>query len=810
MTDFIRGKTQHKVISEKLEDQEIVSTKRITPKRVKNEDKDKKVNKKQKTSNQLAPIINEEGDGLADSDDDNDNNDENKVSLEEEKDRNLFASAYNSLKGKKKAKLVSKIDKLTPSQLKEYMNEPTTQLNKKEEADARKLLPFLKKNIPKSACRLLKKDLHTGMVVLATFEQVTEMDITISLPFGLKGYVKFNEISDSFTEWMKETLKREDENEKSTNFRKMKIISDQVRKMFYKGQMLKCAIVGLTDHHTIEGLHCTLRPELVNVGSSIDTFAEDMTIHGCIESIQDKGYIVSFGSKEYNGFLEFANTCYYYPDQTSDDQNQLYIGQPIESLIQSIDKSTKTFKLTISHPLVSRSTVKNSEVITMESIKAGMLVETKVLRVLSNGLHLGFLDFFAGDIFILHSQNPIESYKENQGVKARILFVDQVHKRIGLSTLNHVLGFKPYPFGTTKPGQYVESGKLTIERIEPLEMIVSTESTVVQSNPMKAPLLLKGYIHIEELESGVNDLTKASNQFKKTEALEKRCRVKHLDHLDGMVTYTARTRELEKKFYSYNDLSCGMIVQGVIRYVRADSLEVELATSIHGVVARHHMADTNITDPLEFFKVGATVKVRIINVEPEKKRLQLTLKKSLIYSEYPIITDKNTTPIGTISHGIITKTTRFLVFVSFYNNSFGVVEAQNLSNSKIESVQKQFPIGRTVLAKTLFSESSKSQPGLPLTLVIDDDDFNSQSQPNSNKKSNNNNKNNNKKVENKKVENKKEVEEEKVEKEKIEEEKVEEEKEQKEFKKVEQVKEKKSNTNNKKIIETKSKKVNKK
>ncbi|KAM9977791.1 hypothetical protein ACTFIR_011665 [Dictyostelium discoideum] len=805
MTDFIRGKTQHKVISEKLEDQEIVSTKRITPKRVKNDDKDKKVNKKQKTSNQLAPIITEEGNGIADSDEDddnNDNNDENKVSAEEEKDRNLFASAYNSLKGKKKAKLVSKIDKLTPSQLKEYMNEPTTQLNKKEEADAKKLLPFLKKNIPKSACRLLKKDLHTGMVVLATFEQVTEMDITISLPFGLKGYVKFNEISDSFTEWMKETLKREDENEKSTNFRKMKIISDQVRKMFYKGQMLKCAIVGLTDHHTIEGLHCTLRPELVNVGSSIDTFSEDMTIHGCIESIQDKGYIVSFGSKDYNGFLEFSNTCYYYPDQSSDDQNQLYIGQPIESLIQSIDKSTKTFKLTISHPLVSRSTIKNSETITMESIKAGMLVETKVLRVLSNGLHLGFLDFFAGDIFILHSQNPIETYKENQGVKARILFVDQVHKRIGLSTLGHVLGFKPYPFGTTKPGQYVESGKLTIERIEPLEMVVTTESTVVQSNPMKAPLLLRGYIHIEELESGVNDLTKASNQFKKTEPLEKRCRVKHLDHLDGMVTYTARTRELEKKFYSYNDLSCGMVVQGVIRYVRADSLEVELATSIHGVVARHHMADTNITDPLEFFKVGATVKVRIINVEPDKKRLQLTLKKSLIYSEYPIITDKNTTPIGTISHGIITKTTRFLVFVSFYNNSFGVVEAQNLSNSKIESVQKQFPVGRTVLAKTLFSESSKSQPGLPLTLVIDDDDFNSQSQPNSNKKLNNsNNKKENKKVENKKVEEEKVVEEE---------EEKEEEKENKEEKKQEQQKEEKKQSTKNKKIETKSKKVIKK
>ncbi|EGC38037.1 hypothetical protein DICPUDRAFT_29294 [Dictyostelium purpureum] len=796
MTDFVRGKNQHKIISEKKDDDELVSTKRLNPKRSNFSDKNNSIKKKQKTSKTTSAIIKDE-DEIVSSDNENENT---TVSIEEEKDRNLFSSVYHTLKNKKKSKLTNKIEKLTPTQLKEYLNEPSNVLNKKEEADAKKLLPFLKKNIPKSACRLFKKDIHKGMVVLGSFESVSEIDITISLPFGLKGYIKFNEISDSFTEWMKKTLEREEENVKSTNFRKMKIISDQVRKMFYKGQIIKVAIAGFTDHHTIEGLHCSMRPEVVNSGSSMETFTENMTIHGAVQSIEDKGYIVSFGSKDYTGFIEFSNTNYYYPGQTDEKQNDLFVGQPIEALIDSIDKDTKTFKLTLSHSLVSRATVKDSSVITMDSIKAGMLVETKVIAVIGGGLHLGFLDFFAGDVELLHLNNPLDNYKDNQNVKARIIFVDQVNKRIGLSTLPHIMGYKPYPFGTFKKGQIFDFNSLTVERIEPLEMILACPSTVVSSKPQT----IKGYVHIEELESGVVNLNKASNQFKKGEAFNKKCRIKHLDYLDGMVTFTARTRELEKKFFSYNDIECGMITTGIIKYIREESVEIELAPSIHGVVPKTHLADVAITNTSTFFKLGSTVKVRVISVDPDKKRLQLTLKKSLIQSEYPIITDKNTTPAGLISHGIITKTTRYLVFVSFYNNSFGVVESQNLSLTPIQSVQKQFPIGRTVLVKSLSSDNSK--PGLSLTMIIDDKDFESQ------QKILINNNLNNKQVDQQEEEEQEEQEEEQqeeqveeeqqeeVEQEEQEEEKVAEEK----VKKVEPKNKKdKQNTNNKKVEKSK-------
>ncbi|KAF2077214.1 hypothetical protein CYY_001468 [Polysphondylium violaceum] len=685
MTDFVRGKTQHKKISAEKDDEEIISSKRIVPKRPNQSDKDKKVSKKLKS--------------------------ETTETTESDKDKNLFTSAYSQLKNIKKHKNASNLENLTPTQAKEYIADPNNSLTRKEEEDAKRMLPFLRKNIPTSATRIMKKDLHPGMVVLASFESISEIDITISLPFGLKGFVKFNEISDSFTEWMTKVLENDQGND--SNFKKMKTISDQLRKMFSKGQLIKCGIVGLTDHHT-EGLHCTFRPEVVNSGCSIDTFAEGMTIYGTVQSIQDKGYIVSFGSNDYNGFLEFKNTCYYHPGSTNEDPVALYVGQPVECAILEVDKSTKTLKLSASHQLVSRATIKNSEVVTMDSIKAGMLVETKVLAVLNNGLHLAFLDFFAGDVFILHVQNNLESYKPDQNLKARILFVNQVQKRIGLSCLNHILGYKPYPFGTLKTGQIIEENQLTIEKVDPLEMIVSKPSTAVGQS---ANALVKGYIHLNESETNVDNLT---NAFKRASKLNKKCRVKHLDYLDGMATYTCKSKEIEKTFYSYQDIQCGMILNGKIKQVRDDSLEVEIAPSIYAVVPRNSMAEMIVREPAKMFKVGQVVKVRVITVDAEKKRLVVTLKKSLIHSEYPIISNQEyTVPPGTLSHGVITKTTPNLVFVSFYNNCFGVVQRQELSKSIVESTQRQFPIGRTVLTRVL----QKGKNGLNLSLIIEESDF---------------------------------------------------------------------------------------
>ncbi|KYR00193.1 hypothetical protein DLAC_03350 [Tieghemostelium lacteum] len=699
MTDFVRGKVS---LSKKLEDEEnknqesLVSTKRIQPKR------------------KSEQISNGKGKGKSGSSD-------KKHKKDGEEDEDLFSSAYNSLKNIKKKKEVSRIQHLNPQQLKDFMEDPSTEFTEKEEIDAKKMLPFLKKNIPSEARRLFKKDLYSGITVLASFESVSEMDITVGLPFGLKGYIKFNEVSDQFTQWIKEVVEQEERKSQGrgkeiSSFRRLKVISDQLRKMFYKGQLLKCSVVGLTPNKNAEGLHCTLRPEIINNDQQFDNFCDGMTIQGVIESKEDKGYLISFGKeKDFKGFLEYSETAYYYPGQTSEDPNTLYIGQPLELYIREINKETKTLQLSVSHSLVSRALCKSSEFVTMDSIKAGMLVETKILKVLPNGVHLGFLDFFSGDIHTMHLEKSLETYRENQNLKARIIFVDQTHKKIGLSCLGHILGFKPYPFGLTKPGDVFQSSHVSLDRVEPLEMFFQLPLKSEQKIEMAK---LRGYMHLTEAEIKADTLT-SIYKVKESTSFDKPVRVKSLNLLEGCALLTSQSRSLSQKYFSYYDLSAGQIVQGQVTIVRDDSLEVQLAIGIVGVVPKNNMAELMISDPKKMFKEGQQVKCRVLSVDPENRRLSLTLKKSIIASNYPLLLTMDQVETGILSHGVITKVTDHQVFVSFYNQVFGIIKAKELSKTKLDSVKRNFKIGQVVLCKVL----AKNHPALELSLIISDEDI---------------------------------------------------------------------------------------
>eukprot|EP01133_Synstelium_polycarpum_P013701 gene13701-16144_t len=623
---------------------------------------------------------------------------------------NLFADDYLLLKQKKSKLYSTKTegdDKLEAKRV-ESMKKKDVALTEKQEKDAAALLPFLPKWIPKEASRLMVKNYSTGMVVLAAFELVTGSDITLSLPFGLKGYVKFNEISDEFTEWSTKIM-TDDVNYKSY-FEKSQTISARIKSMFLTGQFIKTSVIGITEHSR-GGLMCSLRPEMVNSGNTIDTYTEGMNIFGCVESVQDRGYVISFGKDyDFKGFLETKNTKHYWPvtSPLNEQETQLFKGMPVECAIIEIDKETRRFILSAAHPLVARNSVVNTSVVTMESIKAGMLVDTKVVKIINGGLHVSFLEFFTGDLHILHCEKDPTTYAEDSSLKARILYVDQVEKKIGLSNLIHTLGLKPFPFAPVNVGHIFKAEDCPISYVTKNELIVKLP---VQNK-------VKAYLHLKESESKSENLKQS---HKIGENLLKDCRVKHLDYIEGAVTLTLKTAELKKQYFSYYDLCPGMIVDGTIKNIRDSSLEVELSQHIYGAVPEHSMGETIIRDTRKKFTIGQTVRARVLSVIPENRRCVLTLKPSLINSNLmPLISYDSIIPGVTLAHGFITKIVdNAFVFVSFYGNAFGSITKSQLSRVPVALIDDQFKVGQVVLTKVL----GQNKNGLDLTLILEQEDF---------------------------------------------------------------------------------------
>ncbi len=125
-------------------------------------------------------------------------------------------------------------------------------------------------------------------------------------------------------------------------------------------------------------------------------------------------------------------------------------------------------------------------------------------------------------------------------------------------------------------------------------------------------LLVKNYEVIAK-ELGVGEITLRDI----VKELEKPAR----DPRDEMPKPILRTDVLEMK-----DLTSGMILKGTVRNVIDFGAFVDIGVHQDGLVHISQMTDRYIKHPLEAVSVGDIVEVKVMSVDLEKKRIQLTMK----------------------------------------------------------------------------------------------------------------------------------------------------------------------------------------
>jgi uncharacterized protein len=101
------------------------------------------------------------------------------------------------------------------------------------------------------------------------------------------------------------------------------------------------------------------------------------------------------------------------------------------------------------------------------------------------------------------------------------------------------------------------------------------------------------------------------------EALEKPGR----DPRDDLPQPTLRSDVLELK-----DLKPGMVLQGVVRNVADFGAFVDIGVHQDGLVHVSELSDHYIRNPMSVVKVGQPVSVRVLQVDPVRKRISLTMK----------------------------------------------------------------------------------------------------------------------------------------------------------------------------------------
>ncbi len=86
--------------------------------------------------------------------------------------------------------------------------------------------------------------------------------------------------------------------------------------------------------------------------------------------------------------------------------------------------------------------------------------------------------------------------------------------------------------------------------------------------------------------------------------------------------------EFDKSVHSVNDLQTGMVLPGIVTNITAFGAFVDIGVHQDGLVHISQMADKYISDPNQVVKINQKVRVRVLEVDIERKRIQLSMKNT--------------------------------------------------------------------------------------------------------------------------------------------------------------------------------------
>ena len=85
--------------------------------------------------------------------------------------------------------------------------------------------------------------------------------------------------------------------------------------------------------------------------------------------------------------------------------------------------------------------------------------------------------------------------------------------------------------------------------------------------------------------------------------------------------------EFDKNITTMNDIHVGMTLKGIITNITAFGAFVDLGVHQDGLIHISQMTDRFISDPNEIVKLNQKVEVKVLEVDINRKRIQLTMKK---------------------------------------------------------------------------------------------------------------------------------------------------------------------------------------
>ena len=545
---------------------------------------------------------------------------------------------------------------------------------------------------PKNVHLLTYKRLSVGMGLLGQVAEVKDHTVVLSLPDNLTGHVAFLELSERHAASAEAGEDADDPPPPS--------------ELMSVGDLVRCVVVNLHKSRGHATIDVSLRPSLLNAGLTSKSLVDGLGVCGTVGSVEDHGYTVDLGIAGTSGFVRFDEA----PSRSWN------VGRPVECVVKELQKRKANKRVVLLGALpeqVAGAAVRDFPGLSLNSLQAGMLVNVRVASVLKGGITVTFLRHFVGVVDMLHltdgcvGVSKTDLPKEGDKRAARILYVDQVNKVVGLT---------------------LKTGLLKLQApVLPVSVRVGTtfESAEVVRVDAKLGLYLKlpgadactGFAHISRLSDERIDKIGRKHSAGTTH----QCRVVSHSLIDGMANVSLEESILAAPFLTYSDVTVGSAVSGKIISVEPYGVIVSLTDRIRGLIPSVHLGELLVKNPETKFKPGKKVKCHVLSVDAAKSRVVLSMKTSFCESDTPRIMQYSDVKPGTVCTGFISAIKDFGCILTFFNDVHGLVPRDQLGIEGIIKGETQpeecFRVGQTVQAKALSCTPAESKMLLTLDLA---------------------------------------------------------------------------------------------
>ena len=341
------------------------------------------------------------------------------------------------------------------------------------------------------------------------------------------------------------------------------------------------------------------------------------SVRGKIVKIEDDKAYVDVGYK-YDGIIPLRELSALSVENAAD---VVSIGQEVECKVSNINDAKET--MTLSKRAIDSV---NAWEQLKEKFESGEVFEAVVADVVKGGLvvDVGVRGFVPASMVERHFVDDFSDYK-GRTLRFKVKEIDQENNKVILSqkdVLDAEFQVKKQKLlSEITIGQLMEG---TVQRLTTFGAFVDLGG-------------IDGLVHVSEL--SWSHVEKPSDVVKEGDTVS--VRVLKVDATNDRVSLSIKQAQPGPWEQVEDTFKTGEIVEGKVRRLAAFGAFVEIAPGIEGLVHISQISHKHIGTPHEVLKEGQDVQVKILEINPDDKRVSLSIKET---EDAPVAVEKPERP----------------------------------------------------------------------------------------------------------------------------------------------------------------------